>query len=80
MKWENGVSRLGNLTLIEAPVNKDMGNKAYPDKQAAYARSTYALTRRIAEIAPEEWTPEFVDARQKQLAARAVHVWRADFA
>ena len=79
-KWENGVSRLGNLTLIEAPVNKDMGNKAYPDKQAAYARSTYALTRRIAEIAPEEWTPEFVDARQKQLAARAVHVWRADFA
>ena len=79
-KWENSVSRLGNLTLIEAPVNKEVGNKAYPDKQAAYARSIYALTRRIAEMAPEEWTPEFVDARQKQLAARAVHVWRADFA
>ena len=79
-KWENGVNRLGNLTLIEAPANKDVGNKAYPDKLAAYAGSTYALTRRIAAMAPEEWTPEFVNVRQIQLAARAVHVWRADFA
>ena len=79
-KWESSVNRLGNLTLIEAPANKDVGNKAYPDKLAAYAGSAYALTRRIVAMAPEEWTPEFVDARQIQLAARAVHIWRADFA
>ena len=31
-------------------------------------------------IAPDRWTLELLDARQRQLAARAVHLWRADFA
>ncbi len=38
-----------------------------------------ALTREIADLAPEEWTPPLLEERQRRLAARAVDLWRADF-
>lgn len=77
---ETSVYRLGNLTLLESSANKEIGNAAYDNKLDAYENSIYALTKQIPEIAPEEWTPELVDKRQKQLAKRAVHLWRSDFA
>lgn len=76
---EAAVYRLGNLTLLEASTNRNRGNAAYCEKVAAYAASTYALTRAIADLAPEEWTIELLHERQRRLAARAVHVWRVDF-
>ena len=79
-KWDSGVYRLGNLTLLEAAANRKIGNESYPDKLDAYARSAYVITRQIPKMAPEQWTPELVDARQRQLAKRAAQVWRADFA
>lgn len=78
--WEPSVYRLGNLTLLESSANRRVGNAAYADKLAAYEQSVYAITRRIPEIAPDRWTPELLDARQRHLAARAVHLWRSDFA
>ena len=77
---EGSTYRLGNLTLLEASANRAVGNATYGEKRAAYEKSAYALTRRIPEIAPEQWTPELVDERQRQLAGRAVHLWRSDFA
>ena len=41
-KWESGIYRVGNLTLLEASVNRDVGNGAYADKRAPTPR---ALTR-----------------------------------
>ena len=79
-RWEDTVYRLGNLTLLEASVNRQIGNAAYLDKCAAYGESQYTVTRRIAAMAPEEWTPELLHKRQTDLAARATHLWRADFA
>ncbi len=79
-QWENGVCRLGNLTLLEAAANRAIANESYPDKLDAYARSIYEITRQIPKMAPEQWTPELVDARQRQLAKRAAQAWRADFA
>ena len=78
--WEEAVDSLGNLTLLESAANRSLGNAAYTEKLAVYGQSGYALTRRILEIAPEQWTQELLDSRQRQLAERAVHVWRADFA
>ena len=78
--WEASAYRLGNLTLLEASANRAVGNATYGEKRAAYENSAYALTRRIPDMAPEQWTPELVDERQRQLAARAVHLWRSDFA
>ncbi|MCY4386419.1 MAG: DUF262 domain-containing HNH endonuclease family protein [Desulfurellaceae bacterium] len=78
--WEEKVYSLGNLTLLESATNRSLGNAAYIEKLATYSQSSYALTRRIPEIAPKQWTPELLDARQRHLAERAVHLWRADFA
>ena len=72
-RWEEAAYRLGNLTLLERSANRRIGNAAYPDKAGAYAASRYALSRQIPELAPEHWTPELLDARQKRLADRAVH-------
>ena len=74
------VNRLGNLTLLEASRNRQIGNAGYGEKVAAYRESGYALTRAIAEMAPEEWTSALLEKRQRELAARAVHLWRSDFA
>lgn len=78
--WEESIYRLGNLTLLESAINRRLQNDVYAGKLVAYARSTYTLTRRIPEIAPEQWTREMLDRRQIHLAERAAHLWRADFA
>ena len=88
-EWEEGfpratrqgaANRIGNLTLLEAKLNRAVGNGSYERKLAAYDRSRYDITRAISEIAPEEWTLSFLEERQRQLARRAVHLWRSDFA
>ena len=74
------VHRLGNLTLLEAPLNREIGNEHYPVKRNAYASSAYRITSRIPDDAPEEWTPALLGKRQRFLAAQAAHVWKSDFA
>lgn len=77
--WENSVYRLGNLTLLKASDNRDIGNRPYADKLPVYEQSTYKVTQQIAEMATEQWIPELVDERQKELARSAVHIWKSDF-
>ena len=74
------VERIGNATLLEPAANREIGSAQYDAKRPAYERSAYALTRQVAEMAPEEWTFAFVEKRQQLLAERAVQVWRSDFA
>lgn len=77
--WETATYRLGNLTLLEAPANRRVGNAAYSEKVLAYQSSGYSLSRQIAADAPDEWTLEQIDRRQKRLASIAAHVWRVDY-
>ena len=74
------VHRLGNLTLLEAPLNRDVGNECYPIKRKAYVSSAYKITSQIPHDAPEEWAPALLSKRQRFLAKQAAHVWRSDFA
>ena len=53
-RWDAAVDRLGNLTLLERTLNRNLGNASYPAKRAAYESSGYALTREIADLAPED--------------------------
>ncbi|RFP58067.1 MAG: DUF262 domain-containing protein [Limnothrix sp. CACIAM 69d] len=71
------VYRLGNLTPLEPPLNRQIGNRPYAIKRDVYPTSAYRLTQGILA---EEWTPNALANRQKQLAKRAVHIWRSDFA
>ncbi len=73
---EEMVYRLGNLTPLEPPLNREVGNESYSIKREKYQQSVYTLTQRIMA---EEWTPNTLATRQRHLAQRAVHIWRSDF-
>lgn len=77
--WERVVERLGNLTLLETSLNRQLGNAPYGEKVVVYGDSGYILTKQLPEIAPEQWTIDLLDRRQRQFAIRALHLWRADF-
>ena len=74
------IYRIGNLTLLEANLNRQVGNGLLAEKRATYAGTAYGLTKDIADNAPEDWTPTALNARQQKLATRAAHLWRSDFA
>lgn len=77
-QWEAALYRLGNLTLLEASANRRAANALYRDKLDLYRQSGYEVTRRIPDLAPEEWTMALLERRQQELARRAAHVWRVD--
>jgi hypothetical protein len=78
-RWDQSINRLGNLTLLEAAKNRAVGHSEYAEKVAVYVASAYRLTQRLAELAPDEWTPALLDRRQQEMASRATHIWRLDF-
>ncbi len=78
-KWNEYIYRLGNLTLLEPSLNRQIGNRPYGEKLEGYARSRYRMTSALPELAPEVWTPQLVERRQRELAERAAHLWRSDF-
>jgi hypothetical protein len=69
------VYRLGNMTLCEAGLNRDLGNGDYTDKREGYRKSTFLLTQKIAEE-NTDWNPERIEARQKWMAKQATAIWR----
>jgi uncharacterized protein with ParB-like and HNH nuclease domain len=46
---EEYIQRLGNLALVEMPLNTSLGNKPYSQKHPVYAHSQFLLTKSIAE-------------------------------
>lgn len=71
---EENVFRIGNLTLLEAGKNKDIGNKLFSEKQPVYGSSQYHLTREKNSYT--EWNPAMVHKRQIELAKLAKTVWK----
>lgn len=71
---ETLTSRLGNMALLQTSANKQLGNADFDVKRPIYANSIYALTRDVAAI--DDWTPNAVVRRQKDLARMASAVWR----
>lgn len=72
---ESLVFRLSNMVILETGKNKATGNKPYAEKREILQSSTIRLTRRLAEE-NNDWNPERLDARQRQLAHLATTVWR----
>lgn len=74
------IYRIGNLTLLENTLNRQVGNGFLAAKTTSYQQSKYQITRNIGEHFSSEWTPKSIDTRQSDLAKRAAHLWRSDFA
>ena len=79
-RWEKLIYRVGNLTLLEAGPNREIGHAPYLEKVERYRSSNYEITSSLAAEAPTEWTQALLEDRQKRLSERAAHVWRSDFA
>ncbi len=71
------IYRLGNMTLLEKGMNRDIGNAGYAKKREVYRESSLLLTQKVAED-NAEWTPERVNTRQRRMATRAKGIWRLD--
>jgi hypothetical protein len=68
---------LGNMALLPAGLNTQIGNASFKEKKKVYAQSDYLLTRSIAERA--KWGPEQIRERQNELAKLAVKTWPLSF-
>lgn len=44
------INNVGNLVLVEKPINASLGNKAYSEKKKVYPKSKLLLVRSIAEV------------------------------
>ncbi|MCI5144135.1 MAG: DUF262 domain-containing protein, partial [Candidatus Electrothrix sp. AR3] len=75
---ENAVYQLGNMALLEAASNRNLGNISYQKKRAVYLESTFALTQGICKRY-DEWTPATIHSRQTWMAKQAVSIWNISF-
>jgi len=79
-KWDDGKIqqyryRLGNMILLEAKKNRDIGNASFAEKKTVYAVSSIPTAKKIAELDIEEWTEETIESRQHKMALAAKSIW-----
>lgn len=67
--------RIGNYTLMTEKDNKNIGNEAYENKKKVYSGSSVTLTSSIPKYY-KDWNSDSIDKRQKELAKKAVEIWR----
>ena len=65
--------RIGNMALLKSKVNVGIGNDSFDEKKPFYGQSEYSLTKGLDE--QEEWGPNEIEERQKELAALAAKTW-----
>jgi hypothetical protein len=68
------VYRLGNMTLIAAKLNRDLGNANFSAKKQVFASDCLAITQRVLNC--DKWTAEEIKSRQNWLASIACKIWR----
>ena len=70
--------RLGNMTVLEANNNRNLGNCGYGKKRLTYEKSDFAITRRLAHEY-DHWAMEKIGAHQRWMAKQATSIWRVNF-
>lgn len=73
---KNQIGRLGNLTLLRGPVNRDVGNLSFADKKKLYGNKAHTLFISKDILSKTNWTNTEINERQKWLAKQAVKIWR----
>ena len=72
---ENAVYRLGNMTLLETGMNRDLGAADFAAKREAYQTSRFKITTKLA-VENADWDPGRLQARQQWMANQATAIWR----
>ena len=73
---DRGLHAFGSLTLLTKALNPAVSNSAWPLKRDALdEHSVLHLNKRVLEMNVEQWDEAAIEARGRQLAARAIMVW-----
>jgi hypothetical protein len=67
--------RIGNMVLLQASKNNELGNKPFPEKRPTLKASPYLLTKMVGQ--KSSWDIADIDERQWKLAKLAVETWSA---
>lgn len=70
---KNYVSKIGNLTLLAAPLNIKASNNPFLDKKEEYQKSNIKITKKIKDY--NEFKLEQISNRSKDIAQKAVKMW-----
>ena len=70
------IYRAGNLVVLSRNENRgdDGFNASFANKRSALAKSPLSMARTVATY-PEDWTPDIIERRSKQLAVAAARIW-----
>lgn len=69
------VYRIGNMTILTANDNREVGNSSYQEKTIKYGDSDFSITKRIAEEY-NVWDYDKISSRQRWMANQAASIWR----
>lgn len=69
------VYRLGNMTLLRASENRDLGTDEYVEKRPVFKESGFEITKKLA-TEYSEWSPENIANWQRWMANQACTIWR----
>lgn len=65
--------RIGNLVLLKVSSNSDLKSGPFAEKKKVFSTSPFVLTKQVADA--ENWLPETISDRQKNLAVLALKTW-----
>ncbi|MCE2822466.1 MAG: HNH endonuclease family protein, partial [Saprospiraceae bacterium] len=71
------IYRIGNFTLLETYKNKEADRKSFEEKKSIYQTSNYNLTTKT--LVTDSWIPRSVIDRQRELAGRALAIWKINY-
>lgn len=72
--WHLFRQRIGNMALVEKGMNKDLGQRPFPEKRKILLQSTYAINKNIDNY--DEWISQTIESRQGKMADIAVNLWK----
>ncbi len=76
--YDNSVYQLGNMTLLSATANRNLGNVPYLEKRIVYSESEFSISQGIAKRY-DDWTPATIQSRQDWMAKQAIAIWNISF-
>jgi uncharacterized protein YjbK len=68
---------LGNMVLLRANQNADLGNATFDEKKKVFKQSGYSITNQVADY--KKWTLDEIRDRQSKMAKIAVKTWSLKF-
>ena len=77
VKHKKYVSRIGNLTLLAAPLNIQASNNPFTRKKGSYRQSDLLITKDLATKADFKFY--HIDQRGEEISKKALEIWNIDF-